>query len=721
MEKSKQTPLGDAHNGKRVTLVETGTTKYLFKPRSACAQLAMEAFLSYLKKEGFPFVPACEHVLEVTEEGFRAAFVQAQPAQSKEDVRHFFRTSGALIFLAYLLGSSDLHCENLIAVRDKPVLVDCETMIGGKTQPSRYRSLSDSVLHSHLLPVWRIEADKAELFAGLLSQPPQQNMLFYGGLPAFMYDYEAEVSEGFEAAYTFAMLQREVMQKALSCFAGTHYRVLLRPTKVYAAFLRTAALFDEQKRDEALRTLLEAGLRSDVRENRVEQMRAATEKELAALVKGDIPYFALAYDSDNLYCGKEAVVQHFFSQTPACTIAERLEALSEDDLCAQKRIISLSLAAARPFCDTDDCKKIQSKKTFHRVAFEWLESGFISSLSSSFMQLYVPPKGAPCLQSAGYGLYEGLAGILCAYAALYYRTREPEYRKVLKQRYEPLHAFITSQQQVFDISLQNGAGGILAALKHLFTLTGDRLFLDDANLLASKISLQTLASAPAELLGGVNGLALALPALSAAVARPLAQAILPALCAVQPDLTGAAHGAAGIALGIAAAQKTLQTNAFDGKILELLRFENRYYDTAAQNWCDLRTRESGAFMHGWCSGAPGIAMCRKSLLSYTEHPEIEAICREDIAKAKENLLGEFTAKKDCLCCGNAARLAACSALGITNDALAECLQARVENGSYKLLHPLQTCDQSFSLMQGAAGLVYAVVMNGDENSGGMLC
>ena len=74
--------------------------------------------------------------------------------------------AGSLLAVAYVLGSTDLHAGNVIAVGPDPIPVDLETIMG----PSALRPLGDladdalprrrrDVLGTRLLPFWRMNTD----------------------------------------------------------------------------------------------------------------------------------------------------------------------------------------------------------------------------------------------------------------------------------------------------------------------------------------------------------------------------------------------------------------------------------------------------------------------------------------------------------------------------------------------------------------------------------
>ncbi|MBR0413068.1 MAG: DUF4135 domain-containing protein [Eubacterium sp.] len=714
-------PLGDKHGGKQVSLIIDGETKYMFKPRAACAEKGLEAFLLKLKQEGFPFLPSSEHIIEESADGYKAAFVEHTSAESAEDVALYFKRCGALVFLAYIFGSNDLHFEDIIACKNTPVLIDCETLMTGKTESDlgELKSLTASVMKSHLLPNWRLEDGEAKLTAGLIcNNPDEKNHLIYNGKPCFIYDYVSDVTEGFCAAYGFAMQNTDMLSKALGCFAGSSFRFLLRPTELYAKIIELAGKLDSEKREPTVRTLLSAAYVKDKRENRLEYMSDVLDEEVRAVLCGDIPYFSLRFDSLGLFGSDRELAENFLCETPENCVKDQLDSLNTADMTAQCRIIEHSLAAARPL--EKRAPKLCSGDIYEYM-FERLEEGYISAISSGFTYLTSGSDGNLYFQSAGFGLYDGLAGILCAYAALYRKTSDSRILSALKSHYAPLGKYITDcdsfSLNANNVMLQSGLSGVIACLVHIYDLIGEQMFYDDAVTLAKKLKPEIIGEVGCDLLCGLAGLAVQLPKMPDEVSAPLAEVILPELLKYEPELTGAAHGAAGVALAIAA----LSAGKHDEKVLQLLSFEEQHYYENEHNWRDLRAPDRVAFMHGWCSGVGGEAIIRKRLLQLTDNAEIIAICNRDLERAKVNLCSDFSVKRDCLCCGNAARLVTCSNINEKNSGLFTLLCDRIEQDSLVLYHPCDTDDRNYGLMQGLAGVIYAATMYGDEKSGGMLC
>ena len=530
------------------------------------------------------------------------------------------------------------------------------------------------------------------------------------------------MQEGFEAAYRFSLEHEEVILRALTQFEGCTFRMILRPSKVYDSFMRIGAVMQHDKAEQGIRELLSVGYRKDVREKRLQQMQPVLEKELGALLSGNIPLFHIRYNAHALYCGEEVLVEDFLALTPQQSVKQRLAALSFGDMQAQKRMISQSFAAVRPVQEhmKTPCREGLELET----CFQRIEEGYIASLAAGWMQLD-RDDDTSCLffRNCGFGLYSGTAGILCAYAAMYHSTKDDKYLHALMAHYQHFKNVLvhlgTPAMRAQSISLQSGVSGVINALLHIYALTGERCFYEDGAALFEAIDTSEVPQ-QGDLLGGCAGLALVLPKIHTQKSADLAKRMLPRLVAEEPVLTGAAHGAAGLALAICAAQQAADTDAYNQRILELMQSENTYYSAACHNWQDLRYSDKTVFMNGWCSGAAGVAMVRKYIAQATKSTELKKLCRLDIARATENLTAHIVLPRDSLCCGNAARLMALSYLGEQNEDLYQHLCNAVRSDSLQLFHPHKTCDENFGLMQGLAGIAYALAMYQNPLSGGML-
>jgi len=325
------------------------------------------------------------------------------------------------------------------------------------------------------------------------------------------------------------------------------------------------------------------------------------------------------------------------------------------------------------------------------------------------------------------GLYHGVTGILCFYAALFSKTGEDKYKRKIIQYYDPIKRKLKNARILLNsesASLNHGVSGILLALYHIGELTGISDFINDAEELAKRIIIpKVLDRRNTDVLGGYAGLAIALRKIrDKNNAKRISEALLPILGNEEPLFTGYAHGASGYSLAIGILVSILGDISYNDKILELIQWENTYYDSRIMNWRDLRSNQikCPTYMNGWCSGTPGIVMARQQLFNISDDNRIKDICKKDIISTEEWFKVCPLEDHDNLCCGNSAKIMAASQLGINTQTVYDHIIKAIESKCLNLQHLIGTSDFIPGLMQGYAGIGYSLTMYGDKRNGGML-
>ena len=712
--KMEKTALGDLHMGEcaRMTADETA----IAKPRNACTEHAWQAFLLALKSAGLRDIPGFVTVLTETD----VSHIEKRILPCDTDAagaERYYRRCGCLLCLAWLMGAYDLHADNLMADGDMPVAVDLETLMSGTVaRHSEYyaQSLACSVTATHLLPHFTGLQDMGGLTGDNGANRPRVN-----GQPVQAREYLAQLLAGFEETFHFVLGHKEFVCAELERFADCQFRVILRPTRTYQSLLEHLAKKQEAERRQAADALLRIAYEKDIDPNRVRHAALSLEAETTALCSGWIPLFyvkgaGIALYSDGRQLGRARgevmVMDDYLDISPIERTRERIHALTPNDLTKQEAIIRTTYHAKEPLSEETASRAPLSRE---------LARYFILDLPSGFM--YLTADGDQSYWSSiGWGLYEGVTGILCALAAAG-EERSELFRLLYAQLTEAM------ERSGSDIplspescALSNGTAGVIAGLTHVSELTGNAAYREAASRLLSGIVPKVNGKASYDLLTGLGGICLQLPKFPGEHAARLAEALLPVMSRAELPLTGAAHGNAGLALALGALQTALQTNALDERILYLLRAEDALFDEKVGNWPDLRRREKPGFMGGWCAGAPGIGMTRRKLMEYTENEEIRALCRADMQRTATYLANRKPLIRDTLCCGNASRVMAASCLGLELPETLAVASRSLDPASPHLCHPAETADRNPTLMQGASGIAYALKTYGNLISGAML-
>ena len=129
--------LSDRHaGGCRVALVEFASgLRLAYKPREVRLERVFNEWLHWLRQSGLAVVPCPLRVIDRGTHGW-VDWVEQGSLDSSPAVHAYFRSAGALVCLAHVLGGTDLHSENLIASAEGPVLVDTEMLLQPSTRPS---------------------------------------------------------------------------------------------------------------------------------------------------------------------------------------------------------------------------------------------------------------------------------------------------------------------------------------------------------------------------------------------------------------------------------------------------------------------------------------------------------------------------------------------------------------------------------------------------------
>ncbi|HEY1592552.1 MAG TPA: type 2 lanthipeptide synthetase LanM [Solirubrobacteraceae bacterium] len=283
--------LSDPHNGRRTvaSLEFAGGMHVIYKPRPVAMERALTATLDRLRRGAELDVPAGPRVLELDGYGW-CEFVEHRPCASREDVDRYFRRLGALAAVLAALAATDCHADNFVARGADPILVDAETLL----HPRLLASPGFSVLETEIVPS-QVQGPSGQLidYAGFDAPTAERddapNLPVWGGRSHRLGDHRAAFDQGVDAARDALGSVGPVPVRDL---ANRQARVVLRPTSVYAALLaHTISASELGSADGGLarveRELIryqDPGLAPDVWD-------AVRRAELAALTRGDVPYF----------------------------------------------------------------------------------------------------------------------------------------------------------------------------------------------------------------------------------------------------------------------------------------------------------------------------------------------------------------------------------------------------------------------------------------------
>jgi len=373
----------DSHNGGRTVLVlilENGE-RIVYKPRSLAIEERYRGFLLWVcEKIGVPYW--WNPVWDRGAYGW-CGWVEGCSCGSYEELKHYYRRNGILLCISYLLGSEDLHYENLIACGEYPVIVDLEMGIGsrgvkpyaeGWAEPQRI--FQESVLQTGILPMYAWNADGEGVNVGAVNglggqlapleipvvvdpgtvrmrveyrrpvMKEGKNLATLEGRFIQPYEFVGDMEEGFERAYLFIAKEKDEVREQLAGFRKAKVRFLLRQTQEYSMMLTLMHhpdfLVGNQERQDLLARggFGETGNRSAEGEGKVSWIHA---REAEELEQGDIPYFWYMPGDIGLYSGIDAGCSDYFALPVMECIERLLKRMEPVDLERQKRLIRTAL------------------------------------------------------------------------------------------------------------------------------------------------------------------------------------------------------------------------------------------------------------------------------------------------------------------------------------------------------------------------------------------
>lgn len=482
---------GDTHNhGKSVASVcLNGTLELIYKPRPLENELSFQKLLKRIssdcalwdEKMGLKIISRPDYGWEEK--------ISFQECTAEDEIKRFYQRAGILVCLTYLFGTGDLHCENMIARGEYPVLIDLETLIPLQSQNRTRNEVFDSVLKSGILPTYlpgtgsgragnavgalsgggrrksKLQVPvirdaytskmRIEYRHGILN--PAQNRIKYKGRSVEAAGYKNELVSGFQKAYRYVEnnpdFQEEMLRQAEICES----RQVVSDTMKYAALLNSSCypdlLKDGGDRELFARTVGIVGKPRD---------RRLVESEAESILRGDIPYF---YNKGrDLMSERRICIPDYFLHTPGQTVQNRLSKIGRRDEKLQVRLINLSLTISGKlgkkrmeaegrrsgFREVDQEKKMSADRLFsicEKLAGLIMENVYEDEEGKlQVLSIDLSEQCRSKIRRVTHYFYEGIAGI-----AVYLYALE----KVRKQRRDTQErAEIRLEKKVADRLLQ---------------------------------------------------------------------------------------------------------------------------------------------------------------------------------------------------------------------------------------------------------------------------
>ena len=529
----------DAHrHGRRVLILEADNgEKLVYKPRSLAIDEEYTAFLGWVFRGlGVPFWWKC--AWDRGSYGW-CQWVSGSACHSREELERYYYRNGILLCVSYLLGSEDIHYENLIACGEYPVIVDLEMIVGSRgigqdrEMGNTERFYRESVLQTGLLPLYTWNRDGeginvsaingkggqlASVKVPMVAEPGTINMHIEYRKPEtgegknlavlegeFIEPAEflEEIQRGFEDAYGFLSGRKSEVWEKLWQFRDVDVRYVVRDTQMYFMLLQAMGHPDMLTGEEVRKLVWD--VLNDAAGEAGEWIRKQEQEELR---RGDVPIFTYCPGGRQMYSGTGERLKGYFEYPVLKCIQRRLGRMGADDLRRQQRLIrtALLMGAKRETeqgylweagkvgvasgslgtggQEEAEGFRIRAAERIGDILLEnaiWSEDGkevgWISMMATGFRE-------RSCLiRPMDYSLYGGLAGVTLFMAELSGKTDKEEYERLRKVLVDMLFRHTDALFQERGVGKRftgayTGEASLAFAYMLFYDIYGDCIFLE---------------------------------------------------------------------------------------------------------------------------------------------------------------------------------------------------------------------------------------------------
>ena len=369
--------IADSHQNSKTVIKFTfdNGKSVIYKPHSLTNEIFYQNFVNWIYERGS--IPEfSRRILDRGNHGWEEVILH-KSCLNIQEIKHYYTRMGINLFAAYLLKTSDLHYENLIAHGEFPVIIDLETLTGTEPEAENTaegevkKALRESVLYLGLLPVFHWEAKGKGVNVSGISGGAGQKLPFkipylknnrtsaisieyrypktHGGknLPSLNgrdisgSQFTVDLLTGFQLAYTSSIEKKGELKELLKEIKNSNSRYLVRDTQHYSSLL-TASYHPDFMMDGSDRNILFYQLFENCNYD-VQFRNKIVEAEVRELTKGDIPQFYIEADGKALIFSDGTRLEDYFHRTAYSSLCERIDNLSYSDMEKQEVFIRITM------------------------------------------------------------------------------------------------------------------------------------------------------------------------------------------------------------------------------------------------------------------------------------------------------------------------------------------------------------------------------------------
>lgn len=325
----------DLHNnGKCVLEFIFEKNKLIYKPRGLSMDKAWEVF----SRELFVYISGRWGIvqsIDCTTYGWQA-YIEYKIAQTPQDISRYYYNFGSLAAVLYVLKGTDFHEENVIVSKDKPYLLDLETLLQNTEHSIKNNKIS-TIFDTALFYTKENWIDISG-YSGMNTEN-KFNLVKFNDQYINPYDYLNDTISGFHET-GFRLLENigRVTELVKRCFSQTYSRIIIRDTSIY----------DKVQKNILKRMPLTSDIAYEYKKmaywkylNKYIISGEIIDCEIDSLENGDIPYFYLNSNEKQLKCSNKKL-NIFYKLSPLENVLQMISNLSFLELRRQEILLANS-------------------------------------------------------------------------------------------------------------------------------------------------------------------------------------------------------------------------------------------------------------------------------------------------------------------------------------------------------------------------------------------
>lgn len=500
--------LGDFHqNNKFVAKIEFENSKNIFfKPRNFTNEIFFNDLIQFFNLNEADIRCIIPKSLDCIQYSWTEEIIGQNNFTSETELAEFWCNQGKLLFLFYLLRTTDIIPDNLLIADNKPGYFDleCITSIPKYKNQNTIRSyFEESIINTGMLPVWMINNNYernilSSTFFKFNSQIVEKKIWKQkGNSHEFKYTTDVEkfsnfddkhlpkynkyitelsplylkdVEKGFKFLYELT-LKKEKTIKTFICDKANNIsnkqRIILHPTSVYSLLIREINIPEELQGKTSIDNIILSIIRySETDNNKIDSFKLldSIKKQLYRL---DIPYFYFDIEKGCLVDGLGNILNKDWEFNPKEEILKKIDSLSKIDLSNQLSILNKTVEFIFQIRGMDS-KRLSFKNIFLSEKKFSLDTNLKNRLLNTAIaigdkllnnaikiddtinwvsKVRDPNDGRYQVSLLNYDLYDGLSGIVMFYSYLYKYTNNISYKKVALKIYDLLNELIIDRNE----------------------------------------------------------------------------------------------------------------------------------------------------------------------------------------------------------------------------------------------------------------------------------